>query len=284
MRSPGMVDHAKVSRGRQVGRPSTNVAKLHRATWKKPEVAKILAQNSCHGAGARVSRATPAFIIDRRRLFRGRRGYDGLTSAVAAVKGRRRLQVPVERAPLRLPAPPVRLHPRPARAGMKGRGSYEMAETAVHVLNGPNLNLLGTRGAEIYGSDTLADVEGSCRAEASGLGLAILSSASRTTRASSSTGSRGGPGRRGRGHQCRRLHPHFDRAQGCHRRLRRAAVEVHISNVHARETFRHRSQFVARLRRRDLRLRSNQLPAGARGHQAGLERQGAFGSPKVIKR
>ena len=41
------------------------------------------------------------------------------------------------------------------------------------ILNGPNLNLLGEREPEVYGRETLADVEALCRAEAGQAGLEI---------------------------------------------------------------------------------------------------------------
>ena len=43
----------------------------------------------------------------------------------------------------------------------------------VLILNGPNLNMLGKRQPEIYGKETLADVEQACRAESLRLGLPV---------------------------------------------------------------------------------------------------------------
>lgn len=48
-----------------------------------------------------------------------------------------------------------------------------MSDSTVFVLNGPNLNLLGTREPEIYGSDTLDDIAGQLEDRARDLGLDI---------------------------------------------------------------------------------------------------------------
>lgn len=44
----------------------------------------------------------------------------------------------------------------------------------IFVLNGPNLNLLGTRQPHIYGADTLEDIQQRCEARAGGLGFGIV--------------------------------------------------------------------------------------------------------------
>ena len=46
--------------------------------------------------------------------------------------------------------------------------------TTIHVLNGPNLNLLGMREPEKYGTATIADVEALCRATAKRFGMDVV--------------------------------------------------------------------------------------------------------------
>lgn len=43
----------------------------------------------------------------------------------------------------------------------------------IYVLNGPNLNLLGTREPEVYGRETLQDLQTRCEAKAAALGFAL---------------------------------------------------------------------------------------------------------------
>ena len=111
----------------------------------------------------------------------------------------------------------------------------------VYVLNGPNLNLLGKRQPHIYGYETLADVEGDCRRVGQELGLEIAF------------------------HQSNREYELIDWVHAARETaggivinpaafthtsvaildalntFERPVIEVHISNVHKREEFRHHS-------------------------------------------
>lgn len=117
---------------------------------------------------------------------------------------------------------------------------------SVLVLNGPNLNLLGTRRPEVYGHTSLADVEQLCRETADGLGLDLVFRQSNhegelvdwvqecgaQVRAGSSIGAVFNPG--AYTHTSVALR---DAIEG----VELPVVELHVSNVHAREEFRHHS-------------------------------------------
>ena len=115
----------------------------------------------------------------------------------------------------------------------------------IYVLNGPNLNLLGTREPEIYGHETLDDIAGALEDRARTLGLSIDMRQSNHE-----------------GHLIDWLHE--ANAEGAKAVILNAGafthtsvalhdavkaitvpvIEVHLSNPHAREAFRHRS-FIA---------------------------------------
>ncbi len=111
----------------------------------------------------------------------------------------------------------------------------------VTVLNGPNLNLLGKRQPEIYGHETLADVEAACRTLAGELGLALRFLQSnreyeliewvheaRETAAGIAINPAAFT------HTSVALLDALNTFEG-------PVIEVHISNIHKRESFRHHS-------------------------------------------
>jgi 3-dehydroquinate dehydratase-2 len=108
---------------------------------------------------------------------------------------------------------------------------------AVHVLNGPNLNLLGEREPEIYGTSTLADIEKSCRevCEAAGVTMEFHQTNSETTLIEQIQAARSSGGIVINPAGCSYSVPVLDALKACSAPV----VEVHISNIHARsETWR----------------------------------------------
>lgn len=109
----------------------------------------------------------------------------------------------------------------------------------VLIVNGPNLNLLGTRQPDVYGSETLADVENLCRAHAPNATLTFVQSNHEGAMIDAI-------------HLARSTQDGIIINAGAYTHtsiaLRDAissvelpCVEVHLSNIHARETFRHHS-------------------------------------------
>ena len=118
-----------------------------------------------------------------------------------------------------------------------------MAKTqTIYVLNGPNLNLLGTREPETYGHARLGDVEKLCVETAAQFGLTAdcrqsnheggLIDAIHEAHAEKAAGIVINAG--AYSHTSIALHDALVA-------VKIPAVEVHISNIHARESFRHHS-------------------------------------------
>jgi 3-dehydroquinate dehydratase-2 len=116
------------------------------------------------------------------------------------------------------------------------------ASKTIYVLNGPNLNLLGTREPHIYGRSNLKDVEKLCRNAAAARGFAIEFRQSnhegvivdwiQEAGANKIAGVVLNPG--GLTHTSVSVH---DAIKG----IRVPVIETHISNIHAREPWRNHS-------------------------------------------
>jgi len=117
---------------------------------------------------------------------------------------------------------------------------------SVYVLNGPNLNLLGVRDPDTYGTQTLADIEAQCRSVAEDLNLGIIFRQSNHEGELVDWIHEAGKAVAD-GHS---LGVVLNAGAYTHTSVALAdaisgafvpTIEVHISNVHAREPFRHHS-------------------------------------------
>ncbi|MDH7603105.1 MAG: type II 3-dehydroquinate dehydratase [Armatimonadota bacterium] len=116
-----------------------------------------------------------------------------------------------------------------------------MIELKILVIHGPNLNLLGIREKDVYGTDSLSEIDAKCKALANELGIEI------ETRQSNSEGEIIGLIHSAReGFDGIVINPgaytHYSYAiRDALAAVSLPVVEVHMSNIYAREEFRHKS-------------------------------------------
>ena len=132
----------------------------------------------------------------------------------------------------------------PTSKGGKVRPSEASKPRKVLVLHGPNLNLLGSREPHIYGGETLKEVDGRLASQAAiaGIGLETFQSNSESELIDRVHNARSSgvdfivinPG--GLTHTSVALRDALAA-------VRIPFIEVHLSNIHAREPFRHKSYF-----------------------------------------
>ena len=119
-----------------------------------------------------------------------------------------------------------------------------MTPRTIHVLNGPNLNLLGLREPAVYGRETLADIEARLAATAGAQDVAVRCRQSNgegdLVTWVQEAGRAGEPVILNAGAYTHTSIALRDAIVGTGAKV----IEVHLSNVHAREAFRHRS-FIA---------------------------------------
>ncbi len=111
----------------------------------------------------------------------------------------------------------------------------------VYILNGPNLNMLGSRETDVYGSQTLEDISGLCAAKAKTLGLKIDF---RQTNDEGELVNQIQDARQNASAIILNAAAYTHTSVAMHDALRMAEIpiiEVHLSNVYKREEFRHKS-------------------------------------------